>query len=64
MFLCLVALKGLVTRQFDVVTAYLNAKLRDHQVNMRQPTGFAVPGKVCLLKQGLYGFRQICFPSV
>lgn len=61
LFLCLVALKGLVTRQLNVVTAYLNAKLQDHQVYMRQPTGFAVPGKVCLLKQALYGFRQSAF---
>lgn len=43
LFLCLVAVKGLVTRQFDVVPAYLNGKLRDHQVYIRQPTRFAGP---------------------
>jgi Reverse transcriptase (RNA-dependent DNA polymerase). len=58
MFLTLVAVRDLHWIQCDIVTAYLNAALKDQQVYMQQPIGF-VKGKhqVCLLQQALYGLR-------
>lgn len=58
LFLCLMAAKDLKMRQFDVVTAYLNAALKDSKVFMKQPTGFEVPGMICLILQAFYGLRQ------
>jgi hypothetical protein len=44
----------------DVVSAYLNSEMKE-VVYMQQPEGFVVPGqegKVCLMKQSLYGMMQ------
>ena len=56
-----VALESLKVRQFDVVTAYLNAQIYNREVYVRMPTGFSEQGKVCLLLQALYGLRQAAF---
>lgn len=52
-----IAIDDLECEQVDIVTAYLNAHLRKHNIYMIQPTGFEQPGKpqVCHLKRALYG---------
>ena len=52
--------QGMVTAQFDVCTAYLNADLIDI-IYMEQPEGYQVilwPLYVCLLLKSLYGLKQ------
>ncbi len=46
-----------IFRQFDIKTAYLHAPL-DQPLYVRQPVGYEVPGKVCMLLKGLYGMKQ------
>ncbi|OXA41630.1 Copia protein [Folsomia candida] len=44
--------------QFDISTAFLNAKL-DEEVYMEQPVGFKIgENLVCRLKKGMYGLRS------
>ena len=43
---------------YDVSTAFLNAKLCDRIVYMKQPAGFAKKGRVCRLKRSIYGLRK------
>lgn len=45
--------EGLDMRQFDVVTAYLNAAMRGRTVCMRYPTGFGDDEHVCVILQAL-----------
>ncbi|KAI9034713.1 uncharacterized protein KD926_007169, partial [Aspergillus affinis] len=40
LFMTFVATRGLKWRQFDMVTAYLNAELKSRTIYMMQPTGF------------------------
>lgn len=56
--LSIISMLNLQCEQIDFVTAYLNAKLRDKKIFMRQPTGFAIDNSVCLLQQALYGLKQ------
>ena len=53
------AAKGMMFRQFDVKTAFLNGTLEE-TIYMEQPEGFQVDPekKVCLLKRSLYGLKQ------
>ena len=47
--------------QMDVVTAFLEAYLLDHEIYVEQPHGFIREGEenlVCLLLQALYGLKQ------
>ena len=51
---------GLLLKQLDVTTAYLQAPMHE-EVYMRQPEGFEDPQRphaVCLLKKSLYGTKQ------
>lgn len=44
----------------DVVTAFLNGTLKE-TIFMKQPPGFAIPGKehlVCKLRKSIYGLKQ------
>ena len=46
--------------QMDVKTAFLHGDL-DKELYMKQPEGYAIPGKehlVCKLKRSLYGLKQ------
>ena len=60
---CLLALGAqhkLKLHQMDVSTAFLHGKLTE-EIFMRQPEGFAEPGKehlVCRLKRSIYGLKQ------
>lgn len=60
MTLTLIAILGLHTFQLDFKSAYLNSPI-EHNIYMRQPEGFVVPGKehiVCKLKKTLYSTKQ------
>ncbi|KAI9036659.1 uncharacterized protein KD926_001613 [Aspergillus affinis] len=57
LFMTFVATRGLKWRQFDMVTAYLNAELKSRTIYMMQPTGFT-DGRVCRLLRALYGLKQ------
>lgn len=51
---------GIVLKQYDVKTAYLNGTV-DEELYMRQPPGFAAAGQeelVCKLIKSIYGLRQ------
>lgn len=49
---------GLVWEQFDIITAYLNARLKANNVFMRQPTSFEIGDDICHLILALYGLQQ------
>jgi hypothetical protein len=61
MMLAVAAREGLILRQFDVSTAFLNGKCEE-EVFMRPPVGTAYlaggKGRVLRLKHSLYGLRQ------
>jgi hypothetical protein len=60
--LTMIAKKNLECEQVDMVTAYLNAEMKNKRVFMRQPTGFQTDSNVvCLLLQALYGLRESAF---
>jgi hypothetical protein len=57
--LAIVVHYNLECKQFDIVTAFLNALIEDHlKIYVEMPHGFEVNGKVCLLKRALYGLKQ------
>ncbi len=47
-----------IFRQFDIKTAYLHAPL-DQPLYVRQPVGYEVPGKVCMLLKGSLRYETI-----
>ena len=52
------ASEGLLAKQFDIKTAFLNGLL-DEEINMEIPEGWPKEeGKVCLLRKSLYGLKQ------
>lgn len=56
--LAVAAERGLLMKQFDVKTAFLNGDL-DEMVYMKQPIGFDdKSGRVCKLQKSLYGLKQ------
>ena len=55
--LTIAATKNWTIKQFDIMTAFLNAKL-DKPVYVQQPHGFEKDNKVCLLRRALYGLKQ------
>lgn len=60
MMIAVAAKKGLVLKQFDVKTAYLNGIIEE-ELYMRQPPGFITPGQeglVCKLRKSIYGLKQ------
>jgi hypothetical protein len=56
----LAAIEDMEMESIDISNAYLNGKLKDIKVYMRQPEGFesGKPGEVAHLDKGLYGLRQ------
>ncbi|KAH9124961.1 hypothetical protein AeMF1_004353 [Aphanomyces euteiches] len=59
--LCYEAIREWKLRQYDFVTAFLNADIAEYNIYMEQPQGGVVEGmedKVCLLKKSLYGLHQ------
>ncbi|GMF37522.1 unnamed protein product [Phytophthora lilii] len=58
MFLAVCCNLGLIIRQFDVETAFLNGDLEE-DVYMAPPLGIDIPeGMVCKLRRSLYGLKQ------
>lgn len=58
--LLLADIMGLKVKQYDFVTAFLNAPM-DRKLYIKQPIGFVVKGqecKVCLLLKSIYGLRK------
>lgn len=55
--LSIAAIMGWFIENWDVVTAYLNAKI-DKEIYVEQPEGFAIDGRVCRLNKSLYGLKQ------
>lgn len=58
--LAVASYKKMVLKHVDIKTAYLNGSLGE-EVYMRQPPGFAEPGKegfVCRMLKSIYGLRQ------
>ena len=53
----MVAKYGLSWSQFDMITAYLNATLKDLKIYVIYPTGYGRT-TVCLLLRALYGLKQ------
>ena len=53
----LAAYHDLDMEQIDVITAFLN-RIMKKQIYVQMPTGFTIPGIVCLLKKTLYGLKQ------
>lgn len=52
--------RGMLVKQYDAKTAYLNGRIEE-ELYMRQPPGFAAPGQeefVCKLQKSIYGLRQ------
>uniref|UniRef100_A0AAG5DV13 Retrovirus-related Pol polyprotein from transposon TNT 1-94 n=1 Tax=Anopheles atroparvus TaxID=41427 RepID=A0AAG5DV13_ANOAO len=62
-FRCLMSVaakRGMIMRQYDIKTAFLNGDLEE-ELYMRQPPSFSVKGvenKVCRLKRSIYGLKQ------
>lgn len=60
--LALVARLDMECKQYDLITAFLNALIRRHRIYVEMPHGFEqFHGKVqmiCLLKRALYGLKQ------
>ena len=56
-----IAMYGLVWEQFDIITAYLNTRLKANNIFMRQPTGFEIGDDVCHLILALYGLQQSAY---
>jgi hypothetical protein len=57
--LALAVEQGLELDYADFETAFLNSKLSDHEVYMKQPHGFDDhSGRVCLLSKAIYGLKQ------
>jgi hypothetical protein len=59
-FLTKVAREDMELRQIDIVSAYLNAALKNRKIFIRQPTGYEEGNKsdAWLLLQALYGLRE------
>ena len=56
--LSLATAKGMVIKQLDVKTAFLNGPL-DEEIFMEQPMGFECDeNSVCKLKKSIYGYKQ------
>lgn len=54
--------KQMLTRQLDVITAFLNGKV-DHKVYMAQPPGFVQKNNlVCKLNRAIYGLKKSPIP--
>jgi hypothetical protein len=57
-----ITIHDLKWKQFDMVTAYLNAAIKNRSIYMRQPTGFEQgENLVCQLLQAIYGLRDSAF---
>ena len=59
MFFTLVAVNDIECNQYDIITAFLNAKAKGDLVYVEQPHGFTDgTRRVCRLNQALYGLRK------
>ena len=58
LFNCAVARKKLKVRQFDIITAYLNAEIDNRRILMKMPPGYTKTGVAWVLKRALYSLRQ------
>ena len=57
--MALIAHHDLECKQYDVITAFLNAVLQDRTIYVEQPHGFEHGNEVCLLLMALYGLKQL-----
>lgn len=48
----------LATKQVDYTTAFIHAPIRNKEVYVKMPRGFAQVGRVLRLKKSLYGMKQ------
>ena len=58
LFLTMVVLRQFYCEQIDYTTAYLNALIDERAIFMRLPSGYEIPGMVCMINQAMYGLRQ------
>jgi hypothetical protein len=53
------AINSMIVEQVDYTAAYLNAMIDNRVIFMRQPTGFEIEGKLCLVVQALYTDQRL-----
>ena len=59
LLMAMIAHYNLEAKQYNIMTAFLYAKIKDHEIYVEQPHGFQETGDhVCLLKKALYGLKQ------
>jgi hypothetical protein len=62
--LSIMANKDLECKQFDLITAFLNALMKKYKIYVKQPHGYKEKSDtghilVCLLLRALYGLKQL-----
>ena len=59
LLMAIIAHCNLEAKQYDIMTAFLYAKIKDHEIYVEQPHGFEeTSNHVCFLQKALYGLKQ------